>query len=208
MLGAELETQLVGAVFAENALAAASVGLALGEPANQVKAGILALARVPGRFEIVAESPVVVVDYAHTPDALTRTCEAARDLGNEQPGRARVIVVFGAGGNRDKTKRVPMGESVGALADIAIVTSDNPRDEEPAAIAQAVASGCHRGGKCHVVLELDRRRAIERALETANPYDIVVICGKGHETGQTQRGVTLPFDDATVAREFLGLSTR
>lgn len=201
----ELQTRLVGAVFAENALAAACVGLSMGEDAAKVKAGLLTLSRVPGRFEIVAREPVVVVDYAHTPDALARTCEAARELANAQPGGARLITVFGAGGNRDKTKRGPMGEAVGAAADIAIVTNDNPRDEDPRLIAESVADGCRRSGKSTLVVELDRRRAIQRAIELAHPHDLVVICGKGHETGQTQRGTTLPFDDSAVAREILGL---
>jgi len=205
-LGGHLRTPLVGAVFAENALAAACVGLALQMEPSKVREGIAALGRVPGRFEIVARAPVVVVDYAHTPDALERTCQAAREVAISL-GSSRVLVVFGAGGNRDPSKREPMGEAVGANADFALVTSDNPRREDPTAIANAVATGCRRRSRFEVIVELDRRRAIERAIELARPNDVVVICGKGHETGQIIQDETIPFDDAEVARQILGFGT-
>jgi UDP-N-acetylmuramoyl-L-alanyl-D-glutamate--2,6-diaminopimelate ligase len=198
-LGGALEIQLVGHVFAENALAAACVGLALELDGQAVRQGLSALAGLPGRFEVVEQSPVVAVDYAHTPDALARTCETARAIASGQE-RGRVIVVFGAGGNRDPAKRRPMGEAVGSRADLAIVTSDNPRDEDPRTIARAVASGCRRGGRAHVLVELDRRKAIRLGLESARPDDVLVIAGKGHETGQTIRGRTLPFSDAEEVR--------
>jgi UDP-N-acetylmuramoyl-L-alanyl-D-glutamate--2,6-diaminopimelate ligase len=203
-LGGELKTRLVGAVFAENALAAALVGLHLGYTTPQINSGLLGLERVPGRFEIVATEPIIVVDYAHTPDALVRTCAAARELVNSQSTDGRVIAVFGAGGNRDTSKREPMGKAVGSMVDIAIVTSDNPRHEDPTAIANTVANGCRLAGKAKLLVEIDRRHAIERAIERARPNDIVLIFGKGHETGQEMRGTTLPFDDACVAREILG----
>jgi UDP-N-acetylmuramoyl-L-alanyl-D-glutamate--2,6-diaminopimelate ligase len=153
----------------------------------------------------VARAPVVAVDYAHTPDALARTCDAARELARNL-GDGRVIIVFGAGGNRDTQKRRPMGEAVGARADYAIVTSDNPRDENPRDIARPIESGCRHKGRAHVRIELDRRVAIGRALEMARANDVIVICGKGHETGQTIKNETLPFDDAAVVRELLGAS--
>ncbi len=202
-LGGTLQTALIGAVFAENTLAAALAALAAGLEPQAVHAGLRALRRVPGRFELVARSPLVAVDYAHTPDALARTCDTARELA-KGAGAGRVIVVFGAGGNRDTVKRRPMGEAVGSRADFAIVTNDNPRDEDPRAIARAVESGCRRGGRAHVQVELDRRTAIRRAIELAEPRDVVVLCGKGHETGQIIGGETLPFDDAEVVREYLG----
>lgn len=202
LLNCRLHTPLVGAVFAENALAAACTGLRVGLTPVQIQAGLSALRNVPGRFEIVSHSPVVAVDYAHTPDALARTCDAARDLAR-QLGQSRVIIVFGAGGNRDKTKRRPMGEAVGSRADYAIITSDNPRDENPKEIARPVENGCRRGGRAHVIVELDRARAVARALDTARANDVIVICGKGHETGQTIGKLTLPFDDAQVARQLI-----
>lgn len=201
-LGPKLKTQLLGAVFAENALAAACVGLRCGIPPEQILAGIRSLDRVPGRFELVCRAPVVAVDFAHTPDALARTCDAARALA-DMLGASRVIVVFGAGGNRDQAKRGPMGQAVGARADYAIITSDNPRDEAPKVIARPIESGCRRAGRAHVQVELDRRTAIARALDLARPNDVVVICGKGHETGQTIGPETHPFDDAEVARQLV-----
>lgn len=201
-LGGRLHTRLLGAVFAENALAAACVGLRMGLTAQQIHAGLDALSRVPGRFELVCRSPVVAVDYAHTPDALERTCKAGRELARAL-GNSRLLVVFGAGGNRDKTKRRPMGEAVGALADFAIVTSDNPRNEEPRDIARPIENGCRRAGRAFVMVELDRRTAITRALELARPNDVILICGKGHETGQIIGTQTLPFDDASVVRSLV-----
>jgi UDP-N-acetylmuramoyl-L-alanyl-D-glutamate--2,6-diaminopimelate ligase len=155
---------------------------------------------VPGRFEIVNRDPIVAIDYAHTPDALARTASAARSLA----GAGRVIVVFGAGGQRDRDKREPMGRAVGQRADIAIVTNDNPRTEDPQAIAKTLASGCRRGGRAYVAVELDRRRAIDRALSEARGGDVVVIAGKGHESGQQIGAETIPFSDAEEVRHLLG----
>ena len=201
-LGGKFKTQLIGPVFAENALAAAAVGLTLQTDPLKIRQAIAGLGRVPGRFEIVARAPVVVVDYAHTPDALERTCEAARSLA-QSLGNSRLIVVFGAGGNRDPSKRGPMGESVGARADVALVTSDNPRREDPSAIAAAIVAGCRKAGRSEVVVELDRRQAIDRAIGMSQPRDVIVICGKGHETGQIIGETTHPFDDAEVVRTIL-----
>ena len=134
----------------------------------------------------------MLVDYAHTPGALETALQAARALTT-----GRVICVFGAGGDRDRAKRPLMGQVVHDLADVVLVTSDNPRSEDPAAIAAQVA------GALPLEVELDRRRAIERALEVARDGDVVVIAGKGHEQGQEVRGSKLPFDDREVARETL-----
>lgn len=199
-LGGELFTRLIGHVFAENAVAAALAALAAGETPEHVRARIAACPVIPGRFEIVARDPLVAIDYAHTPDALARTCLTARELA----GRRRIIVVFGAGGGRDVLKREPMGRAVGSGADLAIVTSDNPRDEDPREIAKALARGCRRGGRAHVKVEIDRRRALELGLLEARPGDVVVIAGRGHERGQTVRGVEQPFSDADEVRRILG----
>jgi UDP-N-acetylmuramoyl-L-alanyl-D-glutamate--2,6-diaminopimelate ligase len=141
----------------------------------------------------------VIVDYAHTPDALRNVLEAARPL--TAPG-GRVLVVFGCGGDRDRAKRPEMGDVATRLSDVAVITTDNARSEDPAAIASEVLAGVPPGAVAPRV-ELDRRRAIRTALAEARPGDVVVIAGKGHEAGQTIGGVTTPFDDRVVAREEL-----
>jgi UDP-N-acetylmuramoyl-L-alanyl-D-glutamate--2,6-diaminopimelate ligase len=198
-LGGELRVRMVGRVFAENALAAAVAGLSAGLAPEHVADGLERCPPVAGRFEVLARTPCVVVDYAHGPDALARTCDTARGL-----AAGRLVVVFGAGGESTPSKRRPMGEAVGARADMAIVTSDNPRGEEPQAIADMVVEGLRTGGRAQVEVELDRRRAIERALELAGPRDVVVVAGKGHETGQEVNGETLPFSDHDELRRLLG----
>jgi UDP-N-acetylmuramoyl-L-alanyl-D-glutamate--2,6-diaminopimelate ligase len=191
----DVELKLPGRFNLENALAAAAAARSLGIGAAAIKQGIEAVDRVPGRFEQVDEGQpfTVLVDYAHTPGALETALEAARELG---PG-GRLICVFGAGGDRDRAKRPLMGQVVAELADVSLVTSDNPRSEDPASIAADVVDGLD------LEVELDRRRAIERALESARPGDVVLIAGKGHEQGQEIAGRKLPFDDREVAREAL-----
>lgn len=188
-LGGSLQTQLVGAVFAENAMAAAVAGLSAGFGAQAVKAGIAACPPVPGRFEVVGADPVAIVDYAHTPDALDRTCAQAAALAS-----GRLIVVFGAGGGASPDKRVPMGQAVGAHADVAFVTNDNPRDDDPTEIAESLVAGLERTSTV-VEVVLDRASAIERAMAMAGPGDVVVVAGKGHEQGQTVGSQTVPFSD-------------
>ena len=136
----------------------------------------------------------MVVDYAHTPDALETVLRAARPLGD-----GRVVVVFGAGGDRDRDKRPLMGQVARELADTVVVTNDNPRSEEPIEIAEAIL----QGAGTDVEVDLDRRSAIESAIAAAGPGDVVVIAGKGHEQGQEVAGVVHPFDDREVAREAL-----
>jgi UDP-N-acetylmuramoyl-L-alanyl-D-glutamate--2,6-diaminopimelate ligase len=189
-----IDLKLRGRFNIANALAAAVAARALGLDEAAIKRGIEAVERVPGRFDAVDEGQpfTVLVDYAHTPGALESALEAAREL-----GRGRVICVFGAGGDRDREKRPLMGQVVAELADVALVTSDNPRSEDPAAIAADVVDGLD------LDVELDRRRAIERALESAREGDVVVIAGKGHEQGQEIGGRKLPFDDREVARDAL-----
>jgi UDP-N-acetylmuramoyl-L-alanyl-D-glutamate--2,6-diaminopimelate ligase len=171
-----------------------AVGEVLGLPHDAVRAGIAAVPGVPGRFEPVeAGQPfTVLVDYAHTPDGLENVLRSAREI-----TAGRLICVFGCGGDRDRRKRPLMGAVVRRLADAAIVTSDNPRSEDPAAIIAEITAGFDMD------VEVDRRTAIERAVATAGPSDVVVIAGKGHEQGQEQAGRVIPFDDREVAREAL-----
>jgi UDP-N-acetylmuramoyl-L-alanyl-D-glutamate--2,6-diaminopimelate ligase len=151
-----------------------------------------------GRFEVVATNPHVVVDYAHSPDALRRTCATARELASMSGGK--LTVVFGAGGNRDPAKRPFMGKAARS-ADRVILTTDNPRDEDPAAIAAAVALGLtlHQ----HVDVELDRQTAIARAVREEHPSDVVLVCGKGHETVQVAAGTAQHFSDKEAVLEVL-----
>jgi UDP-N-acetylmuramoyl-L-alanyl-D-glutamate--2,6-diaminopimelate ligase len=199
---ADVVLPLVGRFNLANALAAAAVARATGTPLEVVAAGLGDPIVVPGRFERVdAGQPfAVLVDYAHTPDALGRVLAAARSL---TTSGGRVWCVFGCGGDRDPAKRPLMGAAVAAGSDVAVLTSDNPRSEDPQAIADAVLPGL-AGGPASASVELDRRAAIARALAGAQPGDVVVIAGKGHETGQTAGGRTVPFDDRVVAREELG----
>jgi UDP-N-acetylmuramoyl-L-alanyl-D-glutamate--2,6-diaminopimelate ligase len=200
----ELRTRLPGLFNVENALAAVAVARALGVDANTIRGALADAPRVPGRFEPVQEGQefAVLVDYAHTPDSLENVLRAARELTS-----GRLHVVFGAGGDRDRGKRPLMGEVASRLADRVIVTSDNPRSEDPEAIVDQILAGA--GGEAE--REVDRRRAIARAVETAAAGDVVVIAGKGHEQGQEFAGGRKePFDDVTVARDALraGLGTR
>jgi UDP-N-acetylmuramoyl-L-alanyl-D-glutamate--2,6-diaminopimelate ligase len=190
----DVRLKLRGRFNVENALAAAAAARALGIDDAVIKRGLEAVERVPGRFDAVDEGQpfTVLVDYAHTPGALEAALESAREL-----ARGRVICVFGAGGDRDRDKRPLMGQVVVELSDVALVTSDNPRSEDPAAIAADVVDGLD------LDVELDRRRAIERVLEQAREGDVVLIAGKGHEQGQEIAGRKLPFDDSEVAREAL-----
>jgi UDP-N-acetylmuramoyl-L-alanyl-D-glutamate--2,6-diaminopimelate ligase len=198
-LGGVLTTKLVGAVFAENALAAALAGLAGGVSPPFVARGLATCPVVPGRFEILAREPLVAVDYAHTPDALVRTCETARAL-----AQGKVSIVFGAGGGRDVEKREIMGRAVGERADYAFITTDNPRHEDPAQIAEAVARGCRRGGRAYPRLVPDRREAIRRAIEGARPGDVVVVAGRGHERTQLIGDTEQPFSDVEEVERLLG----
>jgi UDP-N-acetylmuramoyl-L-alanyl-D-glutamate--2,6-diaminopimelate ligase len=191
-LGA-IEPRLRGRFNRTNTLAAVHAARALGIDEGSIRAGVDSVAGVPGRFESLEEGQpfAVVVDYAHTPDSLENVLRAAREL-----GEGRLVVVFGAGGDRDRDKRPLMGRVAGTLADRALVTTDNPRSEDPAAIAEEVAAG-----RLEVVL--DRRTAIERAIADAAPGDVVVIAGKGADTEQELADGPIPFDDRVVAREAL-----
>ncbi len=192
-----IELRLRGAFNRENAIGAAVAAAALGVESDAVKRGIESVAGVPGRFESIdaGQSFTVLVDYAHTPDSLANVISAARGLGD-----GRLTVVFGAGGDRDRGKRPLMGRVVSELSDRAILTSDNPRSEDPEAIAAEVASGALGP----LELELDRRAAIELALSGAGTEDVIVIAGRGAEPEQELATGKVPFDDRMVAREVLG----
>jgi UDP-N-acetylmuramoyl-L-alanyl-D-glutamate--2,6-diaminopimelate ligase len=191
----DVRVPLPGRFNVLNALGAWAAVRSLGVPVTALPEA----ARVPGRFEPVDEGQpfAVLVDYAHTPDSLENVLRAAREL-----AEGRVIAVFGAGGDRDRGKRPLMGEIGARLADVCLVTSDNPRSEEPEAIIAEILAGA--GSAANVEHDVDRRRSIARAIALAEPGDVVVIAGKGHEQGQEFAGGRKePFDDVTVAREAL-----
>jgi UDP-N-acetylmuramoyl-L-alanyl-D-glutamate--2,6-diaminopimelate ligase len=196
----EVTSRLRGAFNVHNCLAALAAARQVGIDDADAARGIASLTGVPGRFEPVeAGQPFeVLVDYAHTPDSVENVLLAARPLA----GTGRVIVVLGCGGDRDRAKRPLMGEAATRLSDLAVITSDNPRSEDPQAILAEIEPGARRGGGRYVI-EADRRSAIRLALQEARAGDVVVIAGKGHETGQEFADRTVPFDDRAVARDEL-----
>src|SRR3954468_7307321 len=193
--GIELETRLRGRFNIENVLGAVAAARLLEVPDDAIAYGVKELRGVPGRFEAVDEGQpfTVLVDYAHTPDSLENVLRTARDL-----AQSRVICVFGCGGDRDRGKRPVMGQIATELADVAIVTSDNPRSEDPEAIIAEIVEGT-----AGAEVKPYSREAIARAVESAQEGDVVVIAGKGHEQGQQFADRTVPFDDREVAREAL-----
>jgi UDP-N-acetylmuramoyl-L-alanyl-D-glutamate--2,6-diaminopimelate ligase len=197
-----LRSPLIGRVNVYNALAACAAAYARGCTPEQIARGIAGISRVPGRFERVDEAQpfAVVVDYAHTEDALKNLTRLARDFASRTNGK--VITVFGCGGDRDRSKRPKMGRAAGEGSDFVVVTSDNPRSENPLAIIEESLVGL-RETKTRFIAEADRRKAIALALAEANAGDIVLIAGKGHERTQTTREGIFPFDDHEVASEEL-----
>jgi UDP-N-acetylmuramoyl-L-alanyl-D-glutamate--2,6-diaminopimelate ligase len=195
-----LSLRLAARFNVENALAAATAALALGLPLDAVREGLAVTQGVPGRFEAVRAGQRfgVIVDYSHTPDSLENALRAARAVSS-----GRVLVVFGCGGDRDRGKRPLMGAIGARLAERAFVTSDNPRGEDPMAIIDEIVAGVPRERLDDLIVEPDRRAAIRQALAEAQPGDLVVIAGKGHERGQTIGDRRIPFDDREVARELL-----
>jgi UDP-N-acetylmuramoyl-L-alanyl-D-glutamate--2,6-diaminopimelate ligase len=191
-----IELKLRGRFNFENALGAAAAARVLGIGDDAIKRGIESVRGVPGRFESVDEGQpfTVIVDYAHKPDALEKVLRAAREIAH-----GRVLVVVGAGGDRDRGKRPLMGRIASELADVAIVTSDNPRSEDPQAIIDAIVAGTTN----EVAVLPDRADAIARAVELAREGDVVVIAGKGAEQGQQLADRTIPFDDRDAARDAL-----
>jgi UDP-N-acetylmuramoyl-L-alanyl-D-glutamate--2,6-diaminopimelate ligase len=199
-----VRSKLVGKPNVYNILGAVGTALEIGAPIEAIEDGLRRLAGVPGRFEVVsseADEVTVVVDYAHTDDALRNLLETARPM-----AMRRLITVFGAGGDRDRTKRPLMGMVAARLSDIVVITSDNPRGEDPARIIEEVKRGADaetRQSNASIVTEVDRREAILQAVRAAASGDVVLIAGKGHEKYQEIAGRQLPFDDIEVAREAL-----
>jgi UDP-N-acetylmuramoyl-L-alanyl-D-glutamate--2,6-diaminopimelate ligase len=198
-----IESPLLGAPNAENLLAAASVGFALGIAPDRIAATLGAVDCIPGRMERIpnALGVQVLVDYAHKPAALEGVLRTCRALAHSSAGR--VIVVFGCGGDRDRGKRPQMGRIAALLADAVVLTSDNPRSENPGAILAEIEAGVHETGRRALVLP-DRGEAIAAALREARPGDVVLIAGKGHERYQETAGRKEPFDERIVARQILG----
>jgi UDP-N-acetylmuramoyl-L-alanyl-D-glutamate--2,6-diaminopimelate ligase len=194
-----VESPLVGHINVSNILLACGAALTYQLTDEQIQKGLTNLTTVPGRFERVEEGQpfVVVVDYAHTDDALRNVISVARGMKPK-----RVITVFGCGGDRDRSKRPLMGMAAGELSDYVVLTSDNPRSEDPLAIMNDAMVGLRRYDTPYTA-EPDRERAIKKAIETAAPGDVVIVAGKGHETYQILRDGPIPFDDREVARRVL-----
>src|SRR5438876_2028648 len=195
---------LLGKVNVYNILAAAAASYARDCSSEAIAQGVASLARVPGRFERVdcGQPFTVIVDYAHTDDALRNLTALAREFVQQAGPKGRVITVFGCGGDRDRAKRPLMGEAAGRGSDFVVLTSDNPRSEDPLAIMNDAMVGLQRSGAKYKT-EPDRKAAITLALQAANPGDIVLIAGKGHEKIQVTRDGSIPFDDAEVAQKIL-----
>jgi UDP-N-acetylmuramoyl-L-alanyl-D-glutamate--2,6-diaminopimelate ligase len=193
---------LVGDFNVQNALGAAAAACALGMPLADVAARLATVPQVPGRLERLRTHPTVLRDYAHTPDALDRALRALRPFTRTPDGRpARLIVVFGCGGDRDPGKRPQMGRIAEGLADQVVLTSDNPRTEDPERILDDIEAGMTR--RDHLRIE-DRRAAIAQALAIAGPDDVVVLAGKGHETSQVRGTTAYPFDERAIVQELAG----
>jgi UDP-N-acetylmuramoyl-L-alanyl-D-glutamate--2,6-diaminopimelate ligase len=198
-----VKSRLVGRPNVSNIIATVATATALGVPAAAIEKGLAKLAAVPGRFELVsgsADDIKVVIDYAHTDDALKNLLETARPL-----AQRRVITVFGCGGDRDRTKRPLMGAVAARLSDVVVMTSDNPRTEDPARIIEEIKRGVppasDRGASTFAIV--DRKEAISFAISRAEPGDLVLLAGKGHEKSQVIGSNELPFDEAAIAREAL-----
>ena len=200
----DCESRLVGEINVYNVLAASAVAHARGCALDQIRDAIASFQRVPGRFEMVqcGQPFMVVVDYAHTDDALRNLTRIARQILSQQKARGRVITLFGCGGDRDRSKRPLMGVAAGESSDLVVLTSDNPRSEDPQAIIADALPGLQKTGTRYMV-EPDRRKAIAAAIAEARPGDIVLLAGKGHEKYQITREGTFPFDDVQVAKESL-----
>jgi UDP-N-acetylmuramoyl-L-alanyl-D-glutamate--2,6-diaminopimelate ligase len=196
----EVRSALVGRINVYNILAAIGAALALEIPVAKIEEGIRQLELVPGRFQRIDEGQpfLVVVDYAHADDAMRNLISTARELNPS----GRIITVFGAGGERDRSTRPPMGEAAGSLSDLVILTSDNPRSEDPLRIINDVVVGLQKVN-ANYVIEPDRDLAVAMAIDEAKPGDIVLLAGKGHENYQILRDRTYEFDDREKARAIL-----
>ncbi|MBV8205302.1 MAG: UDP-N-acetylmuramoyl-L-alanyl-D-glutamate--2,6-diaminopimelate ligase, partial [Acidobacteria bacterium] len=202
----DMESRLLGRVNVQNILAASAAALERGCRLDEVSEGVHRLQRVPGRFERVdcGQDFTVVVDYAHTDDALRNLLQLAREFVGRNH---RVITLFGCGGDRDRAKRPRMGRAAGEGSDFVVLTSDNPRSEDPLAIIEQARAGLASTGT-RFSIEPDRRKAIELAISAARAGDIVLLAGKGHEKVQVLAGGAVPFDDVEVAREALRAAAR
>jgi UDP-N-acetylmuramoyl-L-alanyl-D-glutamate--2,6-diaminopimelate ligase len=196
----EVDSPLVGRINVYNILAAIGAAVALEIPNRKIEEGIARLQGVPGRFERIDEGQpfLVVVDYAHTDDALRNLIATARDIS----AGARIITLFGAGGERDRIKRPMMGEAAGSASDLVVLTSDNPRSEDPLLIINDVVVGLQKAN-ANYRIEPDREKAIGIAFDEAREGDIVLLAGKGHETYQVLRDGPIAFDDREKARAIL-----
>jgi UDP-N-acetylmuramoyl-L-alanyl-D-glutamate--2,6-diaminopimelate ligase len=201
----QIRASLIGRPNVYNILAASATAVALDLPLDAIERGVASLDGVPGRFQRVsgsADEVTVIVDYAHTDDALRSALETARPLAS-----GRVIAVFGCGGDRDRTKRPLMGAVAGRLSDLIVITSDNPRTEDPGRIIDEVCRGLtpdtRKSSEQRLLTIVDRREAIDKAIGLARPGDLVLIAGKGHEKYQAIGDRVLPFDDVAVAQEAL-----
>lgn len=197
---AEVKLKLGGQFSVYNALAALASGLALGIPLEACVKSLEKVQGIRGRFEVVSEKPYVIVDYAHTPDGLENVLNAARVV---TPANARLIAVFGCGGDRDATKRPKMGGIAERLADLLVITSDNPRTEDPQQIITDVISGIQRFDSARMIVDADRKQAIHQAIDLAQPDDIIVVAGKGHEDYQILGDRTIHFDDREVVQDYV-----
>ena len=196
----EVRSELVGRINVYNILAAIGAGIALEIPNDKIEQGIAGLELVPGRFQSIDEGQpfLVIVDYAHTDDALRNLIATARELNNS----GRIITLFGAGGDRDRSKRPLMGEAAGSMSDLVVLTSDNPRSEDPLRIINDVVVGLQKVN-AKFRIEPDREKALAVAIEEAQTGDIVLLAGKGHETAQVLKDRTIEFDDREKARDVL-----
>lgn len=194
----EIKLKITGQFSVYNALSAISIAIAEGVPSNVIQEALYNVENVPGRFEAVCKKPLIVVDYAHTPDGLSNVLSTARQLVSNN---GKLITVFGCGGDRDPTKRPKMGAIVEQLSDKLYVTSDNPRTEDPQQIITDILTGIRSLHSGHVKVEIDRAAAIEMAIKDASEDDIIVVAGKGHEDYQILADRTIHFDDREVVRE-------
>ena len=200
-----LNLNIPGIFSVYNSLSAATACLQIGESLETIKTGLEAMPCVAGRFEVLdtGDQPyTIILDYAHTPDSLENTLITVKSF-----ARGRIVPVFGCGGDRDRGKRPIMGEIAGRLSTFAIITSDNPRTEDPYEILRAVEDGMRRTDCAYICIE-NRRDAIRYAIDNAQPEDIIVLAGKGHETYQEVGGVKHPFDEKIVVAELLGIDTK
>jgi len=195
-----INSRLVGKFNLYNILAAASVGIAESVAIDKIAAGIDDIMVVPGRLEKIScgQKFDVYVDYAHTDDALKNVLGALREL-----SPAKIITLFGCGGDRDKTKRPRMGKIAASLSDYVIITTDNPRSEDPESIAGQVLEGVLKNDRNKALVIIDRQEAIKKAISLARSGDVVLLAGKGHETYQVFKNTTQPFDDSQIAKNIL-----